>query len=232
MNAIDAQAISCARRLKFSFSMWLPSMKVHHARVAPRVQVNGTAERMVAVSDFSGLESSPCALARAAAMAPMVSLERCIGSLPEIEVDGAGFRAFGLETMAGGLPGVLRHQFLQAGLGLLMFLVRGPGPPIAGGKFGPAVGAAHVDDLDGFQPGPWRLDAKQFWGVAVLDTAPELLLRGDQKMLVQRIGMDRDLDPLATAGDDRQHRSAGIGDKHIVLQLRHMLFGRALFRER
>src|SRR6185437_3883944 len=148
MNAIDAQAISCARRLKFSFSMWLPSMKVHHARVAPRVQVNGTAERMVAVSDFAGLDSSPCALARAAAMAPMVSLERCIGSLPEIEVDGAGFRAFGLEAMPGCLPGILRHQFLQTGLGLLMLLMRRSGPPIAGGELSPAVGCAHIDDLD------------------------------------------------------------------------------------
>ena len=67
--------------------------------------------------------------------------------------------------------------------------------------------------------------------LAVLDAAPELLLRGEQKMLVQRIGVDRDLDPFAAAGDDRQHRRARVGDPHIVLQLRHVLFGRGFFRE-
>ena len=36
---------------------------------------------MVATSDFSGLVSSPWALARAAAIAPMVSLERCMAGL-------------------------------------------------------------------------------------------------------------------------------------------------------
>ena len=43
-------------------------------------------------------------------------------------------------------------------------------------------------------------------GLAVLDTAPELLFRGDDQVLVERIGMDRDLDPFAAAGDDREHR--------------------------
>src|SRR5665213_825081 len=104
---------------------------------------------MVALSDFSGLESSPCALARAAAMAPMVSLERCIGNLQEIEADGAGFRAFGLEAMPGSLPGILRHQFLQVGFGLLMLLMRRSSSSIAVGELSPAIGAAHVDDLDG-----------------------------------------------------------------------------------
>jgi len=42
-------------------------------------------ETMVAVCDFSGLVSSICALARAAAIAPMVSLERCMGRLRLLE---------------------------------------------------------------------------------------------------------------------------------------------------
>src|ERR1039457_998197 len=45
---------------------------------------------MVAVSDFSGLVSSACALASAAAIAPMVSLDRCIARLhgaQEIKTD-------------------------------------------------------------------------------------------------------------------------------------------------
>src|SRR6185437_5143054 len=101
--------------------------------------------------DFSGLVSSPCALASAAAMAPMVSLERCIGGLQKIEADGAGFRAFGLEAVPGGLPGILGDQFLQVRLGLLVFPVRRSGPPVGGGELSPAVGGAHVDDLDGLQ---------------------------------------------------------------------------------
>src|SRR3954467_11466856 len=48
---------------------------------------------MVAVSDFSGLASSIWALASAPAIAPMVSLERCIGDLllHEVEVTAPDF---------------------------------------------------------------------------------------------------------------------------------------------
>jgi hypothetical protein len=37
------------------------------------------------------------------------------------------------------------------------------------------------------------------------------------------------LDPFAAARDDRQHRGPQMGDPHIVLDLRHVLFGRGLF---
>jgi hypothetical protein len=72
---------------------------------------------MVAISDFSGLVSSPWALASAAAMAPMVSLERCIGGLHirDVKADSARFRPFGAQAMADGLLGILRHQLLQIG---------------------------------------------------------------------------------------------------------------------
>jgi hypothetical protein len=43
---------------------------------------------MVATWDFSGLESSRWAFASAAAIAPIVSLERCVGGLQELEADG------------------------------------------------------------------------------------------------------------------------------------------------
>src|SRR5271165_5886761 len=43
-----------------------------------------------------------------------------------------------------------------------------------------------------------------------LDTAPELLLGGDQEVLVQRIGRNRDLRPFAPAGDDREDRRLGV----------------------
>ena len=46
---------------------------------------------MVATSDFSGLVSSACALASAAAIAPIVSLDRCMALLrrEKIETDRA-----------------------------------------------------------------------------------------------------------------------------------------------
>jgi hypothetical protein len=56
---------------------------------------------MVAVSDFSGLAISACALASAPAIVPMDSLRRCITGLHfmEIETDGAGFRSFGADAI-------------------------------------------------------------------------------------------------------------------------------------
>ena len=53
---------------------------------------------MVATSDFSGLVSSAYAFASAAAIAPIVSLDRCMASLTlseKIEADRARLRAFG-----------------------------------------------------------------------------------------------------------------------------------------
>ena len=41
-----------------------------------------------------------------------------------------------------------------------------------------------------------RLDAEQARGLAALDAAPEFPLGGDDEVLVERIGMGRDLDPL------------------------------------
>jgi hypothetical protein len=37
--------------------------------------------------------------------------------------------------------------------------------------------------------------------------------------------------PLAAPGDDRQHRRSRRGHPHIVLELRHMLFGGGFFRK-
>ena len=57
---------------------------------------------MVAVSDFSGLVISACALANAAAIAPMVSLDRCIARLhgaQEIKTDRPRFGTLGADAM-------------------------------------------------------------------------------------------------------------------------------------
>src|SRR5271163_4193398 len=101
---------------------------------------------MVAVRDFSGLWSSICALASAPAMAPIDSLDRCMTGLQikKVKADGAGFGALGPQTMAVGLFGVFRDQFLQFRLGALMFLIGGPGAAEGGRQLRPAIGRAHI----------------------------------------------------------------------------------------
>src|ERR1700722_2580424 len=97
---------------------------------------------MVAVSAFSGLVSSIWALAKAPAIAPMVSLERCMPSLRllELKTDGAGFGALGAHAMAACFPGVLRHQLLQLKLGRVMIEVGASRPAKHPGKFRPRIG--------------------------------------------------------------------------------------------
>src|SRR3954451_4742556 len=83
----------------------------------------GNGERIVALSDFSGLASSIWALASAPAIAPMVSLERCMGRLRllQIKTDGAGFRTFGPDSVPNRFLGVLRHQLLELGFRRVVF---------------------------------------------------------------------------------------------------------------
>jgi hypothetical protein len=65
-----------------------------------------------------------------------------------------------------------------------------------------------------------------------LHATPKLLLGGDQNGEIERVHRDGDYDPFAAAGDDREHRTLQVGDPHIMLELRHVLLGRGLFRER
>ena len=90
----------------------------------------------------------------------------------------------------------------------------------------------HVNDPDRLDPRPRRLDTKEARGLAALDAAPEFLLCGEEQVLIEAISGDRNLDPLAASGDDREHRQLGVGDPHVVLQLGHMFFGRPFFGER
>src|SRR6516225_7316702 len=80
---------------------------------------------MVATSDFSGLVSSACALASAAAMVPMDSLERCMAALhaQDIKAHRTGFRSLGSNTMPDRFLGVLGHKGLELRLGILMLEV-------------------------------------------------------------------------------------------------------------
>src|ERR1700693_5870838 len=97
---------------------------------------------MVAVSDFSGLTSSACALAKAAARLGMDGLELCTAALhtEEVEADRAPFLALGPDTMPNRLLGVLWHQTFQFGLGLFMFEMRRTGPRENRSKLRPCIG--------------------------------------------------------------------------------------------
>src|SRR6202035_663698 len=89
----------------------------------------------------------------------------------------------------------------------------------------PSIRRAHVDDADRLDSWLWRFDTKQSWRLAALYAAPELALRGDDEMLIERVGMGRNLHPLAAPGDHRKHRRLRRRHPHIVLQLRHIFLG-------
>src|SRR5262249_30340880 len=145
---------------------------------------------MVAVRDFSGLISSAWAMARAAAIAPIVSLDRCMATLhgEDVKADGARFRTLGPHPMPDRLPGILRHHGLELRLGGLMLKEGRSGPSEGGGKLRPGIGRAHVDDPHRLDPGPRSLDPEQARRLAVFHTAPELLLGCEQEVLVEGIG--------------------------------------------
>src|SRR5271166_2880036 len=134
--------------------------------------------------------------------------------------------------MPGRLLGVLRHEAFELRLGVLMLEVSLAGPPKDIGELRPGIGRAHVDDPHRLDAGPRWIDAEDARGLAVLHAAPEFLFRGQQEVLVEGVGGYLDLDPLAAAGDHRERRASGIGHPHIVLELRHVLFGRGFLRER
>ena len=133
--------------------------------------------------------------------------------------------------MADGLLSVFRHEALKFGLGLFVLEMRRSGPREDRREFRPGVRRAHIDNAHGLDARFGRLDSEQGRGLTILDTAPELPLSGDDQVLVERIGMGRDLNPLAAAGDHREHRLPGRHHPHIVLQLRRILLSGRLFRE-
>ncbi|MET4040518.1 hypothetical protein ABIC03_002209 [Bradyrhizobium sp. RT6a] len=51
-------------------------------------------------------------------------------------------------------------------------------------------------------------------------------------MLIERVSVDFDLNPFATAGDDREYGRASGDHPYIMLQLCHMRFGGGLLHER
>src|SRR5271168_2332378 len=153
---------------------------------------------MVAVSDFSGLASSACAFASAAAIAPIVSLDPCMARLhvEKIEADRARLGAFGANDVSRGFLSVLGHQPFQLRLGALVSEEGGAGRSEQAGDFSPGIGFAHVDDSHRLDSRLWGFDAERSRRFAELNAAPELSLGGNQEMLIERIGGNGDLDPL------------------------------------
>src|SRR5919197_6250277 len=82
-------------------------------------------DRIVATRDFSGLVSSACALASAAAMVPIDSLERCMAALhaQDIKAHRTGFGSSRSNAVSVRLLCVLGHQGLELRLGVLMLEV-------------------------------------------------------------------------------------------------------------
>src|SRR4051812_46079812 len=118
---------------------------------------------MVATSDFSGLVSSAWALARAAAMVPIESLERCMAArlhADDIKADGAGFRALGPDPVPDRFLDILWHEAFELSLGILMLEVGVSRAPKYAGEFRPGIGCAHVDDPDRLNAGPRCFDAE------------------------------------------------------------------------
>src|SRR5947208_14131624 len=99
----------------------------------------GRSAPIVATSDFSGFESSDCALASAAASAAIDSLDRCMGDLrlEDIEAHGPVLRAAGSDPVAIRLLRVFRNEPLGLRLGTLVLTIGLAGPQEDSSEFPP-----------------------------------------------------------------------------------------------
>ena len=77
------------------------------------------------------------------------------------------------------LLGILWHQGLKSGLGLLVLEMRLAGSREDRGELGPSIRSAHVNNTHRFKPWLRRLDAEQPGLFAALNTAPKLAFGGD-----------------------------------------------------
>src|SRR5262245_52266490 len=129
---------------------------------------------MVAVSDFSGLTSSACALAKAEASAATVSLDRGMGRLclQHVKAYRACFRTLGAHAMPNGLLGIFGHQGFELAFGPFMVEKGLPGVAEERREFRPGIRCAHIDDADGLDARPRRLGIDQVGRFAGLDAAP------------------------------------------------------------
>src|SRR5262249_4595706 len=189
---------------------------------------------MVAVSDFSGLTSSAWALANADARAATDSLDRGIGRLhlQHIKAHRPRFRALCSHAVPDGLPGILRYQGFELAFGPFVVEKGVPGVAEERGELRPGIRRAHIDDANRLDAWPRRLGIDEVGQFAGLHAAPELLFRRHQNAEIERVHGDRDLDPFAAPGDDREHRGPQMSDPHVVLDLSHILFDGNVSRKR
>src|SRR5882757_8582338 len=175
---------------------------------------------MAPIITFSGLVSSVCAFASAVAIAATFSLERCTASLRlnEVEADCTRLGAFRPDAVPDRLLGVLWHEPLELALGPLVIGMGLSGFAKQAGEFRPGVGGVHVDYAHRFDAGLRWFAIEQRRGFTGFDRPPEGLFSGDQDGLIDRVGLDRELNPLAVAVDNRKHRFLGAGDQHVVLK--------------
>src|SRR6516165_11824935 len=89
IEVVCTVAISCWLRVLRTMSSPLDKGAYRKDRSDPLVW----SDRIVPTKDFSGLTSCACALARAAPIVPIVSLDRCMAALriEEVEADRARF---------------------------------------------------------------------------------------------------------------------------------------------
>src|SRR5262249_4034219 len=153
--------------------------------------------RTLAVSDFSGLMSSACALAKAEASAATVSLDRGMGRLrlQHIEAHRARFRPLGFDAMSNGLLSVFGHQGFETALGPLVIEKSAPGVAEDCGEFRPGIRCAHIDDADGLDARTRRLSQDEVGDFARLYTAPEFLFRRHEDAEIKWVYGNRDLHP-------------------------------------
>src|SRR5215470_7043064 len=185
MAVVCTVAISCCPRVLRTISSPLESGAYRKLR-SPSP---GRPVRMVAVSDFSGLMSSACALAKAEASAATVSLDRGMGRLhlQHIKAHRPRFRALGSHAVPDDLPCILGHQSFEFAFGPFVVEKGTAGVAKERGELCPGIRRTHIDDADRLDARSRRLSIDEVRGFAGLDAPPELLLSRDQDTQIERV---------------------------------------------
>src|SRR6516162_889504 len=105
--------------------------------------------------------------------------------------------------MSDRLLGVLGNERLELALGSLVVEKGAAGAAEQRGELRPGIRRTHVDDADRLDTRPRRLSIDEVGRFARLNTPPEFLSCRYQDGQIEWVLGDRDLDPLAAAGDDR-----------------------------
>ena len=104
--------------------------------------------------------------------------------------------------MADCLLRIFGYKAFQLGLGALVFEISWLRSDEDGGEVRPSVRRRHINDTDCLNPGLRSVDAEKGRGLSAFDAASELSLSRNDKVLVDRIGIDLDLHPLPSASNN------------------------------